>query len=69
MCRAEVQKKALKLQSSIRSQSITSDITYKMVIADYCRAHELKTNSTAIVEAVIVAIDNGKNFACRFECM
>lgn len=69
MCRAEVQMKALDLQSSKGSQSIIRDVTYRNVIADYSRAHELKTNSTAIVQAVIVAIDNGKKFVYLFDCM
>ena len=54
MCRAEIQKKILHLQSKA-----PPNITYKNVVADYCRAHELKTSTTAIVEAIIVAIDKG----------
>ena len=70
MCRAEVQMKVLDLQSSKGSQSIMCDVTYRNVIADYSRAHELKTNSTAIVQAVIVAIDNGKNpVYILFDCL
>ena len=58
LCRAKVQKSSLQ---SKRSHVVTSHITYENIISDYCRAHELKTNATAIVEAVIVAIDNGED--------
>ena len=58
LCRARVQKSTLR---SKQSHVVPSHITYENVISDYCRAHELKTNATAIVEAVIVAIDNGED--------
>lgn len=58
LCRAKVEKSTLQ---SKRSGVLPPHITYENVISDYCRAHELKTNATAIVEAVILAIDNGED--------
>lgn len=55
--RAEALKRCL--QSGIYHAS--ADLNYGNVITDYCRAHDLKTNIKAFVDAILVAIDNGKN--------
>ena len=39
---------------------VSASLTYKDVIADYCKAHDLKPNIKAIVEAVLVAVDTSK---------
>ena len=39
---------------------VPANLTYENVIADYCRGHDIKENVKAFVEAILVAIDNGK---------
>ena len=40
---------------------VPANLTYENVIADYCRGHDIKSNVKAFVEAILVAIDNGKH--------
>ena len=39
---------------------VPANLTYENVIADYCKGHDLKPNVKAFVEAILVAVDNGK---------
>ena len=48
---------------------ISASLTYENVITDYCRAHDLKLNIEAVVDAVLVAVDTGNHFACVFKSM
>ena len=54
--RAEALKKTL--QSG--QYKVPATLTYEEVIADYFRAHELKADAKAILQAILVAIDHGK---------
>ena len=48
---------------------VPANLTYENVIADYCRGHDIKANVKAFVEAILVAIDNGKSFDLTYTCM
>ena len=47
-----------KLLQYERRDMIPAGVTYINVIDDYCKAHELKPNTDAIVEAILVAVDH-----------
>ena len=40
---------------------VPASLTYENVIVDYCKGHDIKANVKAFVEAILVAINNGKN--------
>ena len=46
---------------------VPANLTYENVIADYCRGHDIKSNVKAFVEAILVAIDNGKHLSTLIE--
>ena len=44
---------------------VPANLTYENVITDYCKGHGIKSNVKAFVEAILVAIDNGKCIAMK----
>ena len=42
---------------------VPANLTYENVIADYCKGHDIKANVKAFVEAILVAINNGKDLS------
>jgi hypothetical protein len=48
---------------------VPANLTYENVIADYCRGHDIKENVKAFAEAILVAIDNGKDLLHVCLCM
>lgn len=40
---------------------VPATLTYKQVIVDYFKAHELIADAKAIMDAILVAIDHGKH--------
>ena len=47
---------------------ISARFTYKNVIEDYSKAHDLKENIEAVVEAILLAVDNGTYCILALRC-